>query len=84
MLFFIFVNGLQNKYQAFAKFFRIYHIIVKKKRSKTVAFPVGMRYNIKAVRRWGGSGTLYLKSAISELNAFLDEIYGRSARRKER
>ena len=40
-------------------------------------------YNIKAARRWGGSGTLYLQSAIAELNAFLDGIYGRFARRKE-
>ncbi len=37
-----------------------------------------MVYNIKAVRRWGGSGTLYLQSAIAELNAFFDEKYGRS------
>ena len=37
-----------------------------------------MVYNIKAVRRRGVSGTLYLKSAISELNAFLDGEYGRS------
>ena len=36
-----------------------------------------MLYNIKAVRGWGGSGTLHLKSAISEPNAFLDEVYGR-------
>ena len=40
-------------------------------------------YNIKAARRWGVSGTLYLQSAIAELNAFLDVVYGRFARRKE-
>ena len=48
-----------------------------------VAFLMQMVYNIKAARRWGVSGTLYLQSAIAELNAFLDEVYGRSARRKE-
>ena len=42
-----------------------------------------MIYNIKAARRRGVSGTLYLQSAIAELNAFLDEVYGRFARRKE-
>ena len=36
-----------------------------------------MVYNIKAVRGWGVSGTLNLKSAISEPNAFSDETYGR-------
>ena len=36
-----------------------------------------MLYNIKAARGWGVSGTLYLKSAISEPNAFLDGVYGR-------
>ena len=41
-------------------------------------------YNDMAARRWGGSGTLNLQSAIAELNAFLDEVYGRFARRKER
>ena len=40
-------------------------------------------YTIKAARRRGVSGTLYLQSAIAELNAFLDDIYGRFARRKE-
>ena len=50
---------------------------------KTVAKDFKMVYNIKAVRRWGGSGTLYLQSAIAELNAFLDGVYGRFARRKE-
>ena len=43
-----------------------------------------MVYNIKAVRGRGVSGTLYLQSAIAELKAFLDEVYGRFARRKER
>ena len=54
-----------------------------KKPQKTVAKAFKMVYNIKAVRRWGGSGTLYLQSAIAELNAFLDGVYGRFARRKE-
>ena len=52
-------------------------IISQKKRVKTVAIPYKMLYNIKAVRGWGGSGTLHLKSAISEPNAFLDGVYGR-------
>ena len=52
--------------------------------AKKVAFRLKMVYNIKAARRWGASGTLYLKSAISEPNAFLDDVYGRFARRKER
>ena len=43
-----------------------------------VAFRKKMLYNNKAARRWGVSGTLYLQSAIAELNAFLDEVYGRS------
>ena len=51
---------------------------------KTVANGNKMLYNIKAARRWGVSGTLYLQSAIAEPNAFLDGIYGRFARRKER
>ena len=51
---------------------------------KTVAFREKMLYNDKAVRRWGGSGTLYLQSAIAERNAFLDDVYGRLARSKER
>ena len=55
-----------------------------KNHAKTVAFVVKMVYNIKAARRWGVSGTLYLQSAIAEPNAFLDEVYGRFARRKER
>ena len=49
-----------------------------KKPQKTVAKDFKMVYNIKAVRRWGGSGTLYLQSAIAERNAFFDEKYGRS------
>ena len=44
---------------------------------KTVAFDLQMLYNNKAARRWGGSGTLHPKSAISGLNAFLDICYGR-------
>ena len=36
-----------------------------------------MLYNRYAVHRWGVSGTLYLKSAISEPNAFLGKRYGR-------
>ena len=44
---------------------------------KTVAFREKIVYNIKAARGWGASGTLYLKSAISEPTAFLDEVYGR-------
>ncbi len=43
-----------------------------------------MVYNKKAAHRRGVSGTLYLQSAIAEPNAFLDDVYGRSARRKER
>ena len=50
---------------------------------KTVAFHKKIMYNNKAARRWGGSGTLHLQSAIAELNAFLDDVYGRFARRKE-
>ena len=48
-----------------------------------VALNKKIMYNNKAARRWGGSGTLHLQSAIAELNAFLDEVYGRFARRKE-
>ena len=44
---------------------------------KTVAFGGEMLYNDKAVRRWGVSGTLHPKSAISGLNAFLGIGYGR-------
>ena len=51
---------------------------------KTVAFLKKIVYNIKAARRWGVSGTLYLQSAIAEPNAFLDVFYGRLARHKER
>ena len=54
-----------------------------KKSLKTVAFHGKIVYNIKAARRWGVSGTLYLQSAIAEPNAFLDGVYGRFARRKE-
>ena len=46
--------------------------------TKTVAFRGEMLYNNKAVRRWGVSGTLHPKSAISGLKAFLGNGYGRS------
>ncbi len=44
--------------------------------TKTVAFGGEMLYNNKAVRRWGVSGTLHPKSAISGLNAFLGICHG--------
>jgi len=68
----------------FDKNFHLLFIIVSKNGIKTVAILRKIRYNIKAARRRGVSGTLYLKSAIAELNAFLDDVYGRYAHRKER
>ena len=67
-------------------FDKIFHTLSpneQKKAVKTVAIKNKIVYNIKAARRWGVSGTLYLQSAIAELNAFLDGVYGRFARRKE-
>ena len=58
--------------------------ISQKIHAKIVAKSYKIVYNRSTARRWGGSGTLYLKSAISELNAFPDDVYGRFARRKER
>ena len=69
---------------AFVNAFHSHKRFSQKSCVKTVAFLQKIVYNIKAARRRGVSGTLYLKSAIAELNAFLDVVYGRSARRKER